>query len=241
MAQGNTAEPIRNRILSAMPAETRERLSPHLELVSISRDQVIDQIEEPIRDMFFVNRGLVSVVKTMRDGRTVEVGAVGIEGVTDPAALFGLDRAFLEAMVQIPGTAFRIERAALQTEMAHDKKLRVLMQNCARFAFGQLAQTAACNRLHTIEERCCRWLLVAHDNAVSDTFPLTQEFLAMMLGVQRSGVSLVANELRKLGLIDYSRGRVIVHDRQGLEDMACECYADMQLAIDQMLGVLAPA
>jgi CRP-like cAMP-binding protein len=110
------------------------------------------------------------------------------------------------------------------------------MQKYARFAFSQLAQTAACNRLHSLEERCCRWLLLAHDSALADNFSLTHEFLAMMLGVRRSGVSIVAHLLKKAGLIEYKRGRVTILDRAGLMDAACECYGSTQMQLQQLFG-----
>lgn len=145
---------VRNRILLAMPSPVLEHLRPHLERFTLSTGKVIDHVDGPIEDMYFVDSGLVSIIKAMRDGRVVEVGAVGIEGVTDPNALFGMERAVLETVVQIPGTAFCIKRELLVREMEKSHTFRALMQNYARFAFGQLAQTAACNRLHTIEQRC---------------------------------------------------------------------------------------
>lgn len=223
-----------NRILLALPHATLERIKPCLEPLIMERGQIIDRMNGPIRHMYFVNRGLVSVVKTMRDGRTVEIGAVGIEGVTDPNALFGIDRALLETMVQIPGSAFRIDREILKREMAKDSAFRDIMQRYVRFAFSQLAQTAACNRLHSLEERCCRWLLIAHDSALADNFSLTHEFLAMMLGVRRTGVSIVAHLLKKAGLVNYSRGRVTILNRRGLEEAACECYSSTRAQLDEL-------
>jgi len=194
------ADHIRNRILCALPHLTLTRILPDLEPVNMLRGQIIDQIDRSIDYLYFVDRGLVSFVKTMHDGRTVEVGAVGIDGVTDPNSLFGMDQAIVRALVQIPGVALRIRRDALKREMERDEVLVEIMRRCARMAITQLVQTAACNRLHTLEERCCRWLLIAHDNAIASTFPLTHEFLSMMLGVQRSGVSIAARLLQKAGL-----------------------------------------
>jgi cAMP-binding proteins - catabolite gene activator and regulatory subunit of cAMP-dependent protein kinases len=197
---------ITNRILLALPESTLGRLRSVLVPMVTEKGQILDRVDGPIEHMYFVNRGLVSVVKTMRDGRVVEIGTVGVEGVTDPNALFGVERAVLETMVQIPGTAFAIKRDHLRREMARDGILRAMMERYARFAYSQIAQTSACNQLHSIEERCARWLLIAHDSALSDTFTLTHEFLAMMLGVRRVGVTIVANGLKKAGLIDYVLG-----------------------------------
>jgi len=138
--------------------------------------------------------------------------------------------------VQIPGTAFRIKREALTRQLAKDAPLRDLMQSYAGFALGQVAQTAACNRLHSLEARLCRWLLTAHDNTPSDTFPLTHEYLAMMLGVQRAGVSIAASFLKQAALIQYTRGFVTVLNRAGLEDASCECYQTTQDQLAKLFG-----
>ncbi len=172
----------------------------------------------------------------MQDGRTVEIGAVGIEGVTGSNALFGINYAMLESIVQVPGTALRISRDILRGEMAKNETLRDILQRYAHFAVSEIAQTAACNRLHSLEERCCRWLLIAHDSARSDTFPLTQEFLALMLGTQRSGLSVIASILQNAGFIRYARGRLTIMDRAGLEATTCECYRTIQAQLDQVFA-----
>ena len=168
--------------------------------------------------------------------KKAQVGAVGIEGLTDPNALFVVDRAIVNSLVQIPGSAFRIRRDDLRREIAKDAALRAMMQRYARFAIGQFMQTAACNCLHSLEERSCRWLLMAHDSALDDTFPLTHEFLAMMLGVQRTGVSIAANVLQKAGLIGYARGHVTITNREGLEDAACECYGVVRGELESLFA-----
>jgi CRP-like cAMP-binding protein len=226
----------RNHILSSLPDATLKRILPDLEPLNTVAGQVIDQVGRPIEYIYFVNRGLVSFVKTMRDGRTVEVGAVGIEGITHPNALFCIDEAIVGSIVQIPGTAVRIRRDILRREMERDAELLDTMHKCARFAISQLVQTAACNRLHSLEERCCRWLLIAHDNALAKSFPLTHEFLAMMLGVQRAGVTIAARFLQKAGLIQYTRGRVTITDQSGLKDVACECYGTMREELKRLFG-----
>lgn len=217
-----------NRILSALPQTTQRRLRPSLETVDIAKGEVIGRFDRSIEHIYFVCRGLVSLVKTMEDGRMVEVGAVGTEGVTDPYALFRARRAILDTVVQIPGTAARIKREALLDEMERDQALREQLRRYSAFSFAQVAQTAACNRLHSLDERCCRWLLIAHDNAHADTLPLTHEFLALMLGVQRAGISIAMSLLRQSGLIEYSRGQVRIENRNGLLTRACECYTNMQ-------------
>jgi CRP-like cAMP-binding protein len=208
---------ITNRMLLALPAASFTRIRGLLEPVSLIAGQVIARVDQPLTNVYFVNRGIVSVVKTMGDGRSVEIGAVGIEGMTSALTLLGFNRTILEFVVQIPGSALRMSRnAAIQT-MQEDNAFRRIIQDQARFALGQIAQTAACNRLHHLEERCCRWLLIAHDSALSNNFPLTHEFLAMMLGSQRSGVSITLSTLKKSGLIDHKRGNITVRNRAALD------------------------
>jgi CRP-like cAMP-binding protein len=225
-----------NRLLLALPQATFENVRQNLEMVDLVRGQVIYHVDAPVKHVYFVDRGLISLVKTMRDGRTVEIGAVGIEGVAGSNALFGIERTILDSIVQVPGTALRGDCQAMRREMERSESLRDLIQCYAHFAVSQLAQTAACNRLHSLEERCCRWLLIAHDSARSDSFALTHEFLAMMLGVQRTGVSLTANILQRAGLIRYSRGYVTVTDRPGLEAAACECHSTIHAQLNHLFA-----
>jgi len=225
-----------NILLRSMPQALFRRLRPHLEPVALERGALIYRADGPVEHLYFVDRGLVSLVMTMQDGRTVEIGVVGIEGVTGVGVLFGVDTAVLETVVQIPGAAYRIGRAVAREAIAGSEALRGLLQRYAHFVIGQLAQTAACNRLHSLEERCCRWLLIAHDSARSDDFLLTHEFLAMMLGAQRPGVSLAASILQRAGLIRYTRGHVTITDRPGLEAAACECYGAMRAQLRHFVG-----
>jgi CRP-like cAMP-binding protein len=236
VAKADTHEDIANLILLSLPKATLKRLRSALELVTTARGDVVDRADQPVSHLYFVNRGMISLVKTTEDGRTVEIGVVGIEGVTQPYTLFGINKAFLDTIVQVPGSAFRIKHDALKDCMAEDKKLREALEKYVRFALLAFAQTAACNRLHHLEERCCRWLLTAHDNALSDTFLLTHEILAMMLGVQRAGVSIAASFLQKAGLIEYRRGQVTIVNRPGLEDAACECYGSMRAEFRKLFG-----
>jgi CRP-like cAMP-binding protein len=235
---------IHNRLLRAMKPQTLERVVDLLTPVVLPTGQVIDRVDGPIKHLLFVDRGVVSMVKTMRDGRSVEVGGLGLEGVTSPHSLLGIDTGVVDAIVQVPGAGFRVRREALRKEVERDPDLRRLIEQYAHFVMGQLVQTAACNRLHTLEERCCRWLLAAHDSALEDRFQLTHEFLAVMLGVQRPSVSLAAMTLKRAGLIDYTRGFIDILDRRGLESMACECYAATRDELDDILrahdGVTRP-
>ena len=226
---------INNRLLLALPPATLDRILRISEPVSLARGQKIESAGQPINYIHFINRGLVCAVKIMEDGRIVEVAAIGVEGTTEFVALLGMDRALVDMVVHIPGTALRIGRNAFIREMEEDKPLRELMQHYVRFGLSEVARHIACNRLHHLDQRCCRWLLIAHDHALSDEFPLTHEDLAMMLGYQRAGVSLVMASLVKAGFIKHKRGKVMVTNRPGLEAAACECYREMQNELDEFL------
>jgi CRP-like cAMP-binding protein len=183
----------------------------------------------------FINRGLACIVKVMADGRTVEIGAIGIEGATNPLLLVNGARAPLETIVQIPGSALRMGRQALNCEMENDRAFRDLMQRYLRFALSELARHVACNRLHSLEQRCCHWLLIARDSALSNELPVTHEFLAMMLGYQRAGVSIAMSSLAKAGLIKHRRGRVIISNLPALQAATCECYRETRKELDEFL------
>jgi CRP-like cAMP-binding protein len=231
---GVTHASVANRLLRALDEAAFEPIAPHLKRVDLKRGDIIYRSDALIEHVYFVEKGMVSLIKTMGDGRIVEIGAIGIEGVTGSNALFGVRVAILESIVQIEGAALRISCEALRAELVRSEALRGVMERYAHLAISQLAQTAACNRLHRLEQRCCRWLLIAHDSARADTFSLTHEFLAMMLGVHRAGVTLAAKELQSSGLITYARGRVTIEDRAGLEAAACECYPVMRAQADQL-------
>jgi CRP-like cAMP-binding protein len=226
---------INNRLLLALPPATLDRILRISEPVSLVRRQKIETVDQPINYIHFINRGLVCATKTMEDGRVVEIAAIGVEGTAEFVALLGMDRALVDTVVHIPGTAVRIGRNAFMQEMENDKPLRQLMQHYVRFGLSEVARHIACNRLHHLDQRCCRWLLIAHDHALLDEFPLTHEDLAMMLGYQRAGVSIAMASLVKAGFIEHKRGKVIVANRPGLEAAACECYREMQDDLDQFL------
>ena len=232
---------IFNRILLALPRGIREelvRLCDHVELPS---GQVIYAGGAAVDYAYFINGGLVSLVKVMEDGRSVEIAAVGTEGLLGLFAAYGVDRALVDHIVQVPALAFRISRRILRNEISKHDVLRRVMTRYLILVAEQLAQVSACHRLHSLEQRCCKWLLVAHDNVFSDQFQLTHEFLASLLGAQRTSVSSTTNRLQKRGLIRYVHGRVSILDRAGLEATACECYRTRCTQIDQAFGVLKPA
>jgi len=212
-----------NLLLNAPPVSDYESLQTNLQHVEFARGQQIQREHQPIDHLYFVQRGLVSLIRTMRDGRTVEIGAVGLEGVVGWSAAFGISNALFDAVVQIPGEALRLDRKTLSVWLERSAP-RMLFTRYAEFSIRELGQHAACNRLHSLEQRCLRWLLIAADNAGSETFQLTQDFFSMMLGVQRTAVSVVTGALQCAGLIHYLRGRMALTNRPGLEATACECY-----------------
>lgn len=229
-------EDLRNRILLALPAPERKQILKHAVEISLHRGHVFYRPGDKVQTIYFINRGLISLVLEMRDGRAIEVGARGIEGMTNAEVLLDSPKAIFTSIVQIPGTAWAVDIADARRMMERGLGFRAIVHGYFHVAILQIGQTAACNRLHSLEERCCRWLLIAHDSACCDTFPLTHEFLAMMLGAPRSGVSLVSEILRKAGYIDYRRGEVTITDRAGLEATACECYATVRREFDRVLA-----
>jgi CRP-like cAMP-binding protein len=196
----------------------------------------LQTIGVPFEYLYFVERGIVSLVRSMLDGQTVEVAAIGIEGIANSSGLFDSSAAIFEAVVQVPGNALRIGHAKIARFLSEDRELAGLMHRYTAVALSQMGQMAACNALHSIDERCCRWLLTAHDSALGDTFPITQEYLAAMLGVARTSVSLTEIVLQQAGVIHYSRGSVTIVNRPALERSACECYAAIKREIESLFA-----
>ena len=220
-----------NRLLDAMPHQSLERLRPLLEPVELVLGEPVPQDGH----VYFPLEGMISVVATMENGAAIEIGIVGREGVYSVSAILGDDTPFQNAMVQLPGRALRLKADLLRQEMRAEDGLQMLLLRYAQATMSAVAQSAACNRLHLLEQRCARWLLSSHDRADGDKFPLTQEFLAEMMGVRRTSVSLVANTLQQAGLIKYRRGHIRVLDVEGLQDSACECYATVKNHADRLL------
>ena len=189
-----------------------------------------------VEAVLFPESGIVSLITTLDDGEQVEVGVVGREGLIGLPLVFGDDRSLVEARVQVEGTALRLDAAALRDGMEESPALRDVLLRYALAFQAQVTLTAGCNARHPIEQRLARWLLIAHDRAEGDEFPMTQEFMAMMLGVRRPGVSLAAGVLQKAGLIRYIRGRMAVTDRPGLEAASCECYHTARREFMRLLG-----
>jgi CRP-like cAMP-binding protein len=238
MAQGSERKTIFNCMLLALPPAVRDEVVAQCDYVELASGQVIYAAGDAVEYNYFINSGLVSYVKVMEDGRSVEITAVGAEGLLGLFAVYGIERTLVDFIVQVPGIALRISRKTLQNAIAKHDALRAAMTQYLLVTAAQLVQDSACNRLHSLEQRCCYWLLVAHDNAFADQFHLTHESLASLLGVQRSSVSVTAHALQERGLIHYSHGRISILDRAALERAVCECYRTRRTQIEQACGRL---
>ncbi len=223
LIEGN---PVRNELLLGLPAEERDSIFPELTFVELRTHDVLQETEEPIKYAYFVDSGMVSILSVMRDGKSVEVGLSGKEGCTGLPLVAGFKTSDTRALVQIAGTAFRVSSQNLLKVLQKCPVLARRMQQYALLMAMQGSQVAACNRLHEVDERLARWLLMSQDRIGIDhgVVPLTHEFLAHMLGTRRSSVTVAAGLLAKSGLITYNRGQVKIENRARLEDAACECY-----------------
>jgi CRP-like cAMP-binding protein len=235
-AKGKPTEVPANRLLGLLPAKDYRRLQRHLERIPLTYRQSLYRARRPLGFVYFIETGVGSLVNTMANGEAAEVGTIGNEGVVGLPLLLGDDRAPTSVYVQVPGAGLRMTAAQFSRELARSASMRTVMLRYAHALFNQVAQSAACNHYHTIGQRCCRWMLMTHDRMQSDEFLLTQEFLAMMLGVQRTGVSAAAGALQSAGLIRYRRGVVTILNRSGLRQRACECYEVSKREFDRLLG-----
>ena len=229
--------PIRNRLLAALPASEYQRLVPHMEFVSLSNQQVLYEPKQPIEYVYFPDRTVVSLLSMMSDGSTVEVSVVGNEGVVGLPVILGRQTTTTQATVQVAGSAMRIEASLLLAEFNRDGTLKRLLMRYIHALLTQLSQTVACNRIHTIEERLARWLLTISDCIQSDQFPLTQEFIAQILGVRRFDVILAAETLQQTGRLRYSHGRITILNRLDLEATSCECYEVIKAEFERLLSM----
>ncbi|WP_207478576.1 Crp/Fnr family transcriptional regulator [Arenibaculum pallidiluteum] len=228
--------PIPNLLLASLPSETLARLRSHFEPLDLPLRKILFQMDDPLDHVYFSDGGMTSLLIPLEDGALLEVGVVGKEGAVGLGALMGVERAQHTAMVQIPSKGMRVRADILraETHRSPDALHRLLRYTQALNA--QVSQTAACNVHHTLQERLARWLLMAHDRAEGDDLPLTQEFLSMMLGVRRAGVTVAVNILEQTGSIASRRGRVTVLDRSRLETASCECYGMVQQQFKRLLG-----
>ncbi len=230
------AAAARNRLLAALPEPRLQRLLPALEAVELTWKRPLYEAHAPIRFVHFPLTGVTSLVTAMKDGAVVELATIGNEGLVGLPAFLGVEVSPMTAFVQVPGAALRMRAEVLQEEVRNGGALSEILRRYTQAFFVQLAQSSACNRRHSIDERCARWLLMTHDRVEADEFLLTQEFLSQMLGVRRATVTVAAGLLQKAGLISYRRGRITVLDRGGLEEAACECYRIIKKEYDRLLS-----
>ena len=217
--------PLKNEILSALPKEVHSRLLPHLKPFEMRHSVVLYEMGQQVDYVYFPDNAVVSLVRQMLDGKIVEVGLVGNEGMTGLTALMGEDETSPDrAIVQVANGAARVELRVIKEEFLRGGLLQTLLLGYARKLMQQISQTAACNASHTAEERLSRWLLMCSDRVEGAELKLTQEFIAEMLGTRRATVSLAAMVLQNDGLIEYNRGHIKIIDRPGLEEFTCECY-----------------
>lgn len=213
-----------NHLLASLPDEDYQRLLPHLEPVELEHAQVLYEIQEAIEVFYFPHNAVVSLVTQMKDGKIVEVALVGNEGVTGLAAVLGANVSAERAIVQVPNGGVKAKASVILEEFNLHGSLHRIFLNYANHLMRQMAQTAACNASHTVEERLARWLLMCQDRVNSDELNLTQEFMAQMLGTRRATVNVAAVNLQSAGLIKYNRGRIRIIDLPGLTELSCECY-----------------
>ncbi len=219
---------VNNLVLLSLPDEEYNLLRPHLEPAELPQYDILHEPGDKIDFAYFLNEGMTSLVALSSDGRSVEVGIVGKEGMVGMSLTMGLQRGIFRAIMQMPGSGSRIRAEVFQEVLVCASTLRLELSRFALMHGMQVAQLAACNRLHDIEQRLGRWLLMCQDRIDSQLLPLTHEFLAQMLGTGRPSVSLAARELEDAGLIENLRGSVKILNRKGLEQAACECYGVIQ-------------
>lgn len=225
----------RNRLLAMLAPADLALLENHLDDVSLELGTLLQEAGAPVEHVYFPHEGMVSLLAVMGDGQAIETATVGSEGVVGAMSGFGTRLGFTRAVVQAPTVASRISTPNFRSVIPNGNGIRHLMVSYNEVLLAQVQQTAACNALHPMEARLARWLLQTHDRVESDALPLTQEFLSEMLGVQRTTVNLIAHQLEKAGVILNRRGRIVITNREGLEEVACECYAIVR---DQMAAAL---
>lgn len=213
-----------NQILSALSPQTYPILFSNLQAVNLERGRILYDLAEPITSVYFITRGMVSLLATTENGSTTQVGMVGDEGLVGIPAVLRISKAPYQVTVQIPGRAMRVRAEILVREFAREGPLQDILLRYVHSLLCQISQSAACNRFHRIEQRLCRWLLISHDRVKADDLPLTQEALSHMLGATRTNVTKAASALKEAGLIQYRRGTIRIINRLAMENLSCECY-----------------
>lgn len=230
------ASPPQNQLLASLPKEALASVMPKLTRAPLIFREIIYKAGGPIESVRFPETGMISLVANLEDGTAAEVGIVGREGILGITLLFGVDTSFCESMVQMPGMSLEMAASDFHAEIQANAPFRKVLLRYSEAVQGQIMQTAACNGRHGLEQRLARWLLMAMDRAGSAELPLTQDFIAMMLGVHRPSITVTAGILQRAGLIRYASGLVTVLDRAALEDASCECYGAVRRRFANVLG-----
>ena len=231
--------PHQNHLLDALPASDYDRLASHLELIPMRLGDVLYESGDELRYVYFPTTSIVSLLYVMEDGASAEIAIVGNEGILGISLFMGGDTTPSRAVVQSAGHGFRLKAELLKDEFGRFGPTMHLLLRYTQALITQMAQTAVCNRHHSVDQQLCRWLLLSLDRLASSELSMTQELIANMLGVRREGVTEAAGNLQEAGLIHYSRGRISVLDRPGLEARSCECYQVVKTEFDRLLPYVA--
>jgi len=233
--QTSTSERGGNRLLSVLSPGDCADLRAQLQRVALTQGRTLHKAHAPIEYIYFPESGIVSLIKPMKDGAAIEVGVVGREGMIGTMLMLGADSSPLEAMVQMPGSALRLPAAMLPEIVTRYPAIDAAARRFSQALLAQIVQSAACNGRHTVQQRLARWLLMVHDRVDGDELPLKHEFISLLLGIRRAGVSVAVSGFKALGLVATRHGRIVLLDRAGLEAASCECYRTM---LDQSRALL---
>ena len=238
----STPDPKQNHLIAALPTNVQNRLFPNLELVHLPLGKVLYESGDILRYAYFPTDSIISLLYVMEDGASAEISVVGNEGILGTALFMGGESTPSRAIVQSAGHAYRIAAQKFKEEFARHSEMLTLLLRYTQALLTQMAQTAVCNRHHSIDQQLCRWMLLSLDRLPSNSLVMTQELIANMLGVRRESVTESAGILQKLGIISYQRGHISVLDRKKLEQRSCECYAVVKKETDRLLprGMAAP-
>jgi CRP-like cAMP-binding protein len=231
---GESGDPRQNKVLAALHPMERERLFPHLQLVPMPLGKIVYESGDALRHVYFPTDSIISLLYVMKDGASAEISVVGNEGIVGVALFMGGETTPSRAIVQSGGSAYRLIAKQLKSEFNRHGQLQLLLLRYTQALITQMAQTAVCNRHHSVDQQLCRWLLLSLDRLPSNQLTMTQELISNMLGVRREGVTAAAAKLQKLGVIRYSRGRITVLNRPQLEQLCCECYAVVKKETDRL-------
>jgi CRP-like cAMP-binding protein len=227
--------PLQNHILEALPPAVKERLFPHLAMVALRRGEVLSEAGAPLRQVYFPTDCIVSLLYVLENGTSAEMSVVGKEGAIGVSMFIGGETTTTRSIVMAGGTAYRLSGRRLKQEFERHVDLLHILLRYTQSLLTQMAQTAVCNRHHSIDQQLCRWLLLSLDRLTSNKLMVTQELIANLLGVRREGITAAAGKLQKLGAIEYARGQITVLDRPRLEALSCECYALVKRETDRIL------